>query len=475
MPPFRLKISENDFKQLQDLVFSDMPKEAGAFALAGSAAHRSGTDILVRRPVAIQKHLFSFQHEYRLEVSSQAINGLVSLCERNRLGAVLCHSHPQDIPYSPSDDHGERRIFDVLRRFIPADAPTASLLFYPGGVSGRVWLPNTDAPVALSEIVVIGRHARHIRFEDSGFRSSSESQQHEFFDREIRAFGEEGVARIQAARIAIVGVGGTGSSTAEQLVRLGARDLILIDPDHLGPSNLTRVYGSFDRSLRRPWWCFRRSLGPKKVDVLDRHLRAIRPETQIRAIPMNAVLQDAAASLLDRDVIFLCTDDHWGRSVVNQIAYQYLVPTINVGMSIRAKDAKITDAVGVVDVLRPDLPCLWCRQFLRAERIAAESMPRKERDAREREGYVEGLETAPSVISVTTTISGMAVTQFLQLLTDFMGPAGEITRLNYNIMDGTVRRGASTILNGCICTKVRAFGDLKRLPTLTEMPRAETT
>lgn len=470
MTRFRLKISEQDFRQLQELVFSDLPKEAAAFALAGSATYPGGMDVLVRRPVSVPKHLFSIQREYRLEVSSQAVNGLIALCQRNRLGAVLCHSHPENIPYSPSDDHGERRIFEVLRQFIPADAPTASLLFYPGGVTGRLWLPNLGKPIPLAEIIVIGRHVQRIRLDDSGPQPSLAPQGRELFDREVRAFGQEGVARIQAAKVGVVGVGGTGSPTAEQLVRLGARDLLLIDPDDLEPSNLTRVYGSFANSFRRPRWRLTRSTRPKKVALIQRHLKTIRPETRIQSMPKNVVLHDAATSLLDRDVIFLCTDDHWGRSIVNQIAYQYLIPTINLGMSIRAKDDKITDAVGVVDVLRPDLPCLWCRQFLRAERIAAESMPHKDRDALEREGYVEGFDTAPSVVSVTTSISGLAVTQFLQLLTDFMGPAGEIARLNYSIMDGTVRRGVSTILDDCICTKVRAFGDLRRLPTLTEMP-----
>lgn len=460
---------------MQDLVFADLPKEAGAFALAGTAVHRSETDILVRRPVAVPKHLFSFQHEYRLEVSSQAVNGLVSLCERNRLGAVLCHSHPSDIPYSPSDDHGERRIFDVLRQFIPADAPTASLLFYPGGVTGRVWLPNIRKPIALAEIVVIGRYLRRIPLENFGPSPLPESQSHDLFDREIRAFGPEGVDRIQAAKVGIIGVGGTGSSIAEQLVRLGTRDLVLVDPDDLEPSNLTRVYGSFARSFVRRWWHFAKPARTKKVALIRRHLRMIRPETIIQAIQKNVVLHDAAASLVDRDIIFLCTDDHWGRSIVNQITFQYLIPTINLGMSIRAKEGKISDAVGVIDVLRPDVACLWCRQFLRGERIAAESMPRKERDALEREGYVDKIDTAPSVVGVTTTIAGMAVTQFLQLLTDFMGPAGEVARLNYNILDGTVRRGTSTILDGCICTKVKAFGDLKRLPTLKEIPRLEGT
>lgn len=33
----------------------------------------------------------------------------------------------------------------------------------------------------------------------------------------------------------------------------------------------------------------------------------------------------------------------------------------------------------------------------------------------------------------------------------------------------TVRRGKATILNECICKKVQGFGDLKALPTLTDM------
>lgn len=463
MKRFRLKIAEPDFEELRQLVLADMPKEAGAFALAGLAVSGHTTDILVRRAIAIPKGMFSLQHEYRLEVASQAINGLASLCESNGLGAVICHSHPSDIPYSPTDEEGELRIVEALRAFIPRGAPTASLLFHPNGVSGRVWLPDTAQPVRLSEIIVVGRFMRRIGSPTPKERDETS------FDREVRAFGAEGVSRIRRAKAAIVGTGGTGSPIAEQLVRLGVTDLVLIDPDRLEMSNLTRVYGTYVSDLTPRWWSFRRS-DPYKVRLIKRHLLSVRPHTTVRAVPTSVVIESAASALLDRDVIFLCTDEHWGRSIVNQVSYQYLIPTINLGMSVRAKEGKISGAVGVVDVLRPGLPCLWCRQFLRADRIAAESMPRKDREARAREGYVDGVETAPSVVSVTTTIAGLAVTQFLQLLTDFMGPAGEVARLNYNVMDGTVRRGTSTILDRCICKKTKAFGDLKRLPVLANVP-----
>ncbi len=460
---YRLKITQADFETLQQLVLADLPRESGAFALAGISTRSDGVDILVRRPLAVPKDLFTVQHEYRLEVAAQAINGLIALCERNKLGAIICHSHPSDIPYSPSDDHGERRIVDTLRRFIPSNAPTASLLFYPGGVRGRVWLPRSARPLPLTEICIIGRAFRRLRFTKSPRLQPIDSL---IFDRQVLAFGEEGQRLIHAAKVGIVGVGGTGSPTAEQLVRLGVRDMLLIDPDEFAPSNLTRVYGTFASDLPSPRSHAKRPPA-LKVNLVATHLQRISPEATLRALPQNIVFREAAKALLDRDIIFLCTDNQWSRAVVNQVAYQYLIPTINLGVRIDADQGAIQGAVGIVDMLRPDLPCLWCRQSLQANRITAESMPQAQRVALQREGYVEGVDTpAPAVISATTTVSGLGATLFLQLLTDFMGENGAITRLNHDILTATVRRGSSTVLPKCICKVVRGYGDLKILNTL---------
>lgn len=97
-------------------------------------------------------------------------------------------------------------------------------------------------------------------------------------------------------------------------------------------------------------------------------------------------------------------------------------------------------------------------------------MPRRNRQFLEAEGYVEGLDTpAPYVVSATTAVSGLAITLSLQLLTDFMGPPGEIARLNCDLMEGAVRRGRATVQNPCVCSKVRAFGDLRPLSTVTDL------
>lgn len=73
---------------------------------------------------------------------------------------------------------------------------------------------------------------------------------------------------------------------------------------------------------------------------------------------------------------------------------------------------------------------------------------------------------APAVVSLTTALSGHAVTAFLQLVTDFRGPSGGFHCLNYNIMEGTVRRGSTTTDEHCICKSAKGYGDMKDLPTV---------
>lgn len=237
MTTYRLKITQKDYETIREAVLADHPKEAGAFALAGIAISATSHDILVRRAVTIPQELFRLQSEARLEVEPQAINGMISLCESNQLGIVMCHSHPTRSPYSSSDNHGENRLFETMRGFIPDNAPTASLLFYPDGVVGRVWLPNRKQPIELDEIIVLGDSIQRFSKNETDFNADEQ------YDRQIKAFGEYGQNLIKISKIGIVGTGGTGSAVAEQLARLGAENLVLIDPDEIELSNITRMLG----------------------------------------------------------------------------------------------------------------------------------------------------------------------------------------------------------------------------------------
>lgn len=464
MRKYRLKISQKDFEQLRELVFSDAPEEAGAFALAGIAESNRNVDILVRRVLEIPKDLMPVQNEVHLEVSPKAINGLAALCDANGLTAVFCHSHPGGgLRYSPSDDYGESRLVNTLRNFVPSKVPIASLLFTPDNVTGRVWLPEKNQPILLDEIIVIGSSIQRINLSKGG---SSVLPDTKLYDRQVRAFGMHGQHAIAETKVGIVGLGGTGSPVAEQLVRLGVSNFTLIDPDKISPTNITRVYGSYSKSITS------NKLGSKyKVDIIAAHLKKIKPSALVQTINKSIVLTDAAQALLDCDVVFLCTDEHWGRSIVNQIAYQYLIPTINLGVRITSDSGTISHAIGAIDMLRPDKPCLWCKQFLNAERIRAESLPSKERSKLLKEGYVDDIDTpAPTVISFTSSIASQGVSLFLHLATNFMGISGDISRVNQDFLTGSISRGTTQINKNCICQKVKGFGDLTDIPTIKKPP-----
>ncbi len=459
MKKYRLKITREDFDELRRLVLIDMPRENVAFALAGVSTQNNQLDVLVRRPIPVPPEIMIVQNDYHLEVAPRAINGLISLCESNKLGAVICHSHPYGLDYSPSDNHGENRIANALREFIPVNAPIASLLFTPEEATGRIWFAGDPNPVMLDEIIVVGHCIHRIERKKIRYRGRVSI---DLYDRQVRVLGEDGQRAISEAKVGIVGVGGTGSPIAEQLVRLGVSDIVLVDPDRFSSSNLTRVYGTSYKSVRK--------LKPSpeyKVDLISSHLKKINPKAKIQTIAQNVVVSSASRMLLDRDILFLCTDEHWGRSIVNQIAYQYLIPIINLGVRITSNGGTISDAIGVLDVIRPGKPCLWCKQFLRADRIAAESMTPGDRRNLLQEGYVEDVDTpAPSVISFTSTVASSAVSIFIHTSTNFMGQHGDISRISFDFLTGVSSRGTTSVDPKCVCQKVKGFGDLLPLPTV---------
>jgi tRNA A37 threonylcarbamoyladenosine dehydratase len=55
-----------------------------------------------------------------------------------------------------------------------------------------------------------------------------------------RLYGDAGYARVRAARVAVVGLGGVGSWAVEALARSGVAALTLIDLDHVAESNINR-------------------------------------------------------------------------------------------------------------------------------------------------------------------------------------------------------------------------------------------
>jgi tRNA A37 threonylcarbamoyladenosine dehydratase len=88
-----------------------------------------------------------------------------------------------------------------------------------------------------------------------------------------RLYGHQGYARIRAACVAVVGVGGVGSWAVEALARSGVAQLVLIDLDHVSESNINRQLQATVPTL-----------GMAKVQALRDRVALIHPRCEVRCV-----------------------------------------------------------------------------------------------------------------------------------------------------------------------------------------------
>ena len=261
------------------------------------------------------------------------------------------------------------------------------------------------------------------------------------FDRSVRAFGAAVQQTLSEISVGIVGCGGTGSVVSEQLVRLGVRHLMLIDPDQLTESNLTRVYGS--RAV---------DVGRYKVDVLSEHLARIAPDLLCSTVQAMVTMQGTARRLLDCDVVFGCTDDNAGRLVLSRLASFLLTPIIDCGVLLSSSsDDHLTGIDARVTVLAPGYACLVCRGRIDLSRAAAELLTPFERLLRQEEGYAPALgRIEPAVVSYTTFAGAAAINELLERLVGY-GPTPRPSEVLLRCHDREISTNVMPPLDGHYC------------------------
>lgn len=93
------------------------------------------------------------------------------------------------------------------------------------------------------------------------------------FIRERMALGDAALTRLENAHVAVFGIGGVGSYTAEALARAGVGSLTLVDNDTVGLSNINRQLCALHSTL-----------GQFKAEAMASRIRDINPDCQVRAI-----------------------------------------------------------------------------------------------------------------------------------------------------------------------------------------------
>lgn len=123
----------------------------------------------------------------------------------------------------------------------------------------------------------------------------------ESFSRNIGIFSEEEQEKLKKIRIAIAGVGGAGSNAMYGLVRAGVCNFSIADPDVYVHSNLNRQFGATLQAI-----------GEKKVDAIEKTMKTINQDLDIRKFPEGLHKDNIEDFLKDADV------------VINAIEYLFL-------------------------------------------------------------------------------------------------------------------------------------------------------
>src|ERR1017187_7513657 len=373
--------------QLQAHMFPGDGDEHGAIILAGLAAGPRGPRLLARDLMVAADGVdyVPGETDYRA-LTDDFVNRAIDRAEAEGLAYVAAHCHGgiASVSFSAPDMASHERAYPAIVQML--DRPAGGLLLAREAAVGDVSLPDGTRS-KLAEVVVPTRNLLRLRPEPAAPTRGSDPG----YDRQSRLFGPAGQAALSKMRVAVVGLGGIGSILVELLGRLGVGHLVLIDPDKVDPTNLHRLPAA--RRLDAMTWLRRASRTVKvtrlRCDVADP--RAVKALTQV-------------------DWIFLAADTNTTRHVTNAVIQQYLVPGIQVGVSVPvADDGKVGEVHVAIRPLIPGAACQWCQELINPSELALEAQPHY---VRQQARYVRDL-PAPAVMTLNTIAAGEAANYFM--------------------------------------------------------------
>ena len=122
--------------------------------------------------------------------------------------------------------------------------------------------------------------------------------------------GEEGIDILRQLRFMVVGLGGLGSFVAQELVRLGAKNLLLVDNDRVDRSNLNRQI-LYDLS----------DVGKSKAMVAAQKLKKVAPDAKIEAFDTRLTKANGAYLVSRCDIVLDCSDNFETKKLLNRLCY----------------------------------------------------------------------------------------------------------------------------------------------------------
>ncbi len=136
-----------------------------------------------------------------------------------------------------------------------------------------------------------------------------------------RLYGEEGLARLQAAHICVIGIGGVGSWAAEALARNAVGTITLIDLDNIAESNVNRQLHAVEGAF-----------GKAKVTAMRERIHSINPLATVHEIEDFVTPENVTTMLaLNYDGIVDCIDDAKAKMAIVAFCKSNNIPLVTTG------------------------------------------------------------------------------------------------------------------------------------------------
>jgi ThiF family len=435
-PGVEVRFRPAQWNHLSEHLFPGDRDEHGAALLCGAVRTERGFRLVVREVVpAIEgvdyvPGVLGYRHLDGAFVTRQ-------LRRAKDLGLVYlaAHNHGGDgqVAFSRSDLDSHERAYPTLLN-VNGEA-VGGLVLSRRAVAGDIWLPGgARTDVVLTSIAgdfLDRRTDRGALY--GGPSASSAATRDATFARQALIFGSIGQELLGEMRVGIVGAGGVGMLVVQALSRLGVGQFVVVDPDHVSPSNLPRLPEA--RSRDATGWLgngvvgrIGRRLGlsrpTSKVKLASGVIAHANPQAQVHAVRGDIADDPVARQLRSCDFIFLAADTMLARDVVNQIAYQYLIPTLQVGSKVvlNSANGSVADIFGVVRSLGTAPGCLRCNGLVNVAKLTEEAVATEEQRRNQR--YVDDPEVdTPSVITINAMSVGWAVNDFMHYATGLGRPS----------------------------------------------------
>lgn len=192
----------------------------------------------------------------------------------------------------------------------------------------------------------------------------------------LHHIGEEGQSRLEAATVAVVGLGATGGAAAELLARIGIGTLILIDRDVVEESNLPRqtLFNNQDSTT-----------SASKAEAAAQSLQATGLNQSFIAKAADLNHSNAKSLLRDAELIIDGTDNFHTRYLLNDYSIAQNIPWLYMGA---------VGTWGITGLVVPPGPCLRCTWPLPPQT-----------------GQAATCSTAGIIASASTAIAALGVTE----------------------------------------------------------------